>query len=101
MVAGKPVALADVQGMFGPSGKNGCRELLCRYTRPESLCKSVELFFEGSCYLFCPNYQFYEEFPDHRSDKSSMVQDLNRADPFGSMNVMSDEVLCDFLWKWS
>jgi hypothetical protein len=64
---------------------------------PEFLCESVELFFEGSCYLFCPCYQFYEEFPDHRSDQSSMVQDLNRADPFGSMNGMSDEMRCEFL----
>jgi hypothetical protein len=26
------------------------------------------LFSEGSCYLSCPCYQFYEEFPDHRSN---------------------------------
>ena len=68
MVAGEPVALADVQGMFGPAGENGCRELLCQQTGPEFLRKSPELFFEGSCYLFCPYYQFYEEFPDHRSN---------------------------------
>jgi hypothetical protein len=98
MVARQPVALADVQGMFGPARENGCREIMCWYAGPESLCESVELFFEVSCYLFCPCYQFYEEFPDHRSDQSSMVQDLNRDDPFGSMNVMSDEMRCDFLF---
>jgi hypothetical protein len=25
-----------------------------------------------------------------------MVQDINSDDPFGSMNIMSDEMLCDF-----
>jgi hypothetical protein len=97
MVTGETVALAGVQGMFGPAREHGCRELLCRYTGPEFLCKSVELFFEDFCYLFCPCYQFYEEFPDHRSDQSGTVQDLNSDDPFGSMNSMSDEMLLSCL----
>ena len=101
MVTGEPVALAGVQGMFGPARQNGCRELLCRYTGPEFLRKNMELFFEDSCDLFCPCYQFYKEFPDHCSDKSSTVQDLNSDEPFGSMNGMSDAMLCDFLYGWS
>lgn len=96
MVARLPVTLADVQGMFSTAGENGCRELLNRYTGPEFLCKSRELFSEGFCYLFCPLYQFYEEFPDHCTHQSGTDEHLNSDEPFGSMNVMSDELLHGF-----
>lgn len=58
--------------------------------------QSTELCFDGVCCLLCPVEQVYEEFLDHRNDQPSTGQELNRAEPSGSMNIMSDEMLRDF-----
>ena len=65
MAARQSVPFARVQCITIFRWDTGCQELLCKNCGYELLCQSYEFCFEGFCHLFCPRYQFYEEFPDH------------------------------------
>jgi len=65
MAARQSVPFARVQCITIFRWDTGCQELLCKNCGHELMCQSHEFCFEGFCHLFCPRYQFYEEFPDH------------------------------------
>jgi hypothetical protein len=97
MVAGQPVPPAHVQCMHGFYGDCGQEGFLHGNGGQEPVCQGHDFSLDGVCCLLCPCYQVCEEFPDHCNNQSGTFQDLNRDDPLGSMNIMSDECAARFL----
>ena len=83
VVACQPVSLAHLHRIPHCRGDTGNQEYLYRRRGQELTYQSVELCLENSSDLFCPCYQFPEEFLNHSDNEKSVSRYLKNPYPEG------------------
>jgi len=78
VVACQSVPLSHFHRITRVRRDSGCQELLHWDRGHELFYQSNKFCFEDFCYLLCPCYQFFKEFPDHCNNEKKMGGYLNQ-----------------------